>query len=283
MWLLLLCVHLVGLIGFNLFLRKSVGGKLDRYTMATLAQTGIAVPSMFILLAHPTEVSKFSASAWWLVAAAILLTIALQVTNSKALQYLEASVFSILYNLRLILTTVLGVLFLNEDIVGLRILGGIFILFAIFIVRQRSSKSIRFHGIVWGVTAAFVLSFLNLCEKELINHVGFINYFPIVSVLTALIMWTYLLISGRRVERRLLLRKDMLQLMTFRAMSAYGFSGALAAGALISVANYISGMNVIFMVLIGAVWLNERDYLKRKVVATVIAVFGLTLVFLSRV
>lgn len=35
------------------------------------------------------------------------------------------------------------------------------------------------------------------------------------------------------------------------------------------------------MVLLGAILLNERDYLRRKIIATGVAVFGLTLVLFS--
>jgi uncharacterized membrane protein len=73
----------------------------------------------------------------------------------------------------------------------------------------------------------------------------------------------------------------MLQLMSLRAASAYGFSGALAAGALVSVANYISGLSVFLLVLLGVILLNERDHLARKIIATIVAVIGLTLVLLS--
>ncbi|MGH7238698.1 MAG: hypothetical protein ACREHG_01395, partial [Candidatus Saccharimonadales bacterium] len=96
----------------------------------------------------------------------------------------------------------------------------------------------------------------------------------------ALLMWGYLL-RYRNFDFGLLIRPRMIQLMTLRAVSAYGFSGALAAGALVSVANYISGMSVILVVGLGALWLGETDYLKRKAVATVVAVLGLTVVLLS--
>jgi drug/metabolite transporter (DMT)-like permease len=281
MWLLLLCFHLVGLVGYNLLLRKSNLGRVDKFALATIAQTGIALPALVLLVIRPPQLGLFSAMDWIFIIATVVLTIALQVTNVKALQYLEASVFSVIYNIRIILTTLLGIFFLNEDVVWLRIAGGCFILLAIVIVRQKGSQLVRKKGIMWAIAAALALSFLNLFEKKLINHVGFINYFPIESVVSGVVMWMYLVSSKRSVGRNLLLQPRMLQLMTLRAVSAYGYSGALAAGALISVASYISGMSVIFVVLLGAIWLGERDYLRRKIMATVVAVAGLTLVLLS--
>ena len=281
MWLTLLCFHLIGLVGFNLNLRQSLLAKVDRLTLATIAQTGIAMPAVVLLAIRPPPFGAFTGLDYFYLASAMALTIGLQVTNVKALQYLEASVFSVLYNLRIILTTALGVLFLNEAIVGLRIAGGLLILFAIFIVKQQSSQEVRIKGIAWGLTAATALSFLNLSEKLLINSIGFLNYFPLTAVVCAVLMWSYIGLSKRSVEPAMLKQPKMLQLMTLRAMSAYGFSGALAAGALISVANYISGMSVIFMVVLGAILLGERDYLGRKIAATAVAIAGLTVVLFS--
>ena len=281
MWLALLGVHLVGLVGFNLILRKSVLNKVDKFTLATIMQTGIAIPALVLLIIFPPNFSIFTLWDYVLVVCAIVLVISLQVTNVKALQYLEASVFSIIYNLRIILTTVLGVLFLSESTDLLRILGGILILLAIITVKQRGSHLSNSKGIRWAIAAVLVLSFLNLIEKTLINSVGFINYFPLSIVLAAAIMWGYLILTKRDINRKILLQPKMIQLMVLRALSGYGFSLALAAGALISVANYISGMGVIFTVLLGAVWLKERDYLGRKILATIVAVLGLTMILLS--
>ena len=64
-------------------------------------------------------------------------------------------------------------------------------------------------------------------------------------------------------------------------MSAFGFTFALATGGLLSVSIYISGMGVIFMVALGAIFLGEDDYLTRKIIATVVAVIGLSSVLVS--
>jgi len=281
MWLVLLCIHLIGLVGFNLILRKSALGKIDKLTLATIMQTGIAIPAVVLIFLYPPNFSIFSLTDFILLGFTIVLGIGLQVANVKALQYLEASVFSIIYNLRIVLTTLLGILLLGETTDVLRILGGVFILLAIITVKQRGSKITISRGVMWAVAAAVILSLLNVSEKSLINTVGFLNYFPTAVLVAAVLMWAYILITKRVVDKKILLQPRMLQLMIFRALSGYGFSLALAAGALISVANYISGMSVILIVIIGAVWLGERDYLGRKILATVVAMVGITIILLS--
>lgn len=282
MWLVLLFIHAFALAGFNLSLRKSLINKVDPFTLATVMQTGIAIPLAIVFMFRPVSFSSYQSADYLILVILIFLTISLHISNVKALQYLETGVYSVIYNVRILIVTVLGVLFLNENVVWLRILGGILIFMAIVIVRQKGSRSVRIKGFEWGIIAAFVISFLNLTEKTLINHVGILNYFPIAMMAAAVIMWSYLLLVRKeKIDKDLLIQPQILRLMTLRAISAYGFPFALAAGALLSVANYISGLSIIIMVVLGALLLKERDYLLRKIIATGVAFFGLTIVLIS--
>jgi drug/metabolite transporter (DMT)-like permease len=281
MWLALLFVHVFGLAGFNLSLRKSLLGKTDPFTLATIMQTSIAIPAVFLMIYRPMTLGVYQPRYALGFVVELLLTVGLMVSNVKSLQYLEASVYPMLYNLRILITTVLGVLFLNESMVWLRIFGGLLILLSIFIVRQKGGWSLRSKGVAWGLTAAFVISFLNLNEKLMIANVGFFNYYPEAMVITAIIMWLYLLARDGRIDRSVILRPQTAQLMVLRAISGYAFIGAFVAGALLDVATYISAMSVIVMVVLGVLLLGEHDYLWRKAIATAVAVTGLTVVLLT--
>ncbi|HEX5456060.1 MAG TPA: DMT family transporter [Candidatus Saccharimonadales bacterium] len=281
LWLFLLFIHVLGLTGFNLVLRRSLLEKVDRFTLATIMQTGIAVPAILLMIAMPPRFSAYEPKYYVGFIVEVVLGIALQVTNTKALQYLEASVYPVIYNLRILITTLLGILFLNEDVVWSRIFGGVLIFLAIIIVRQRSSRTVRLKGVEWGLSAALIISFLNLNEKLMINGVGLLNYWPPASVIAALLMWAYLLTRKQRFNKSLLIDPRMIKLMSLRALSGYTFPLALASGALLSVASYISAMSVILMVVSGVILLGERNYLWRKIAATAVAVTGMTIVLLS--
>lgn len=255
--------------------------KVDKFTLATVMQAGIAIPAVVLIAIYPPQFEIFSRNTYLLLILAIIFTIGLQLTNVKALQYLEAGTYAVLYNLRIIFATALGILFLSEDFIWARIAGGGLIFAAILILRQKGSRSSNIRGFFWGVIAALILSFLNLFEKSLINDIGFINYLPLTAIVSFVLMWAYHVYSKRGFSAKIFTQPNMLKLMSLRALSAYGFSGALGAGALISVSNYVSGMSVIFTVLLGAWLLKERDYLKRKLIASTVAIIGLTLVALA--
>lgn len=281
MWLFFLSLHLIGFSGYNLVLRKSLLNNFDRWMLATVMQTAIAIPAFILLLvAHP-HISSYNVTNIGLLALIIPLTIALHITNVKSLQYLEASVYSVLYNLRILFTTVLGILFLNEKIIPLQIAGGMLIFLAILTVRQKGSRSLTRRGLEWGIAASVVISVLNLFEKELINRAGYIAYVVPAMLTSVVIMWAILFIRKTDISLKPFKNPQIQLLMVFRMISAYGFGLAFYYGGKLSVSTYVSSLGVILIVILGIVLLDEKDYLKQKIIATCMAVAGLTCILLA--
>jgi drug/metabolite transporter (DMT)-like permease len=281
MWLFFITLHLVGLVGYNLLLRKSMVAKADPWVMATVMQTAVALPALVLLVISPPKISVFTPSLLAILALAVVLTIMLHLCNVKALQTLEAGVYSILYNLRIIFVTILGVAFLGEQIIPLQILGGFFIFLAVVAVKQKGNKSANLRGIQWGVAAGVSVSLLSALEKHLLTQIGYSDYVISAYITSALIMWVVLVIRGGVKDLRRLPKSQTAQLMTFRTVSAHGFELAMVTGGLASVANYISSLGVIIIVLLGAWLLHERDYPGRKIAATLLALLGLTTILIS--
>ena len=111
MWLVYLGIHLFGFVGYNLLLRKSVLDNIDSFKLATIMQTGITIPLLISLFFVQPDFSTYDLGMFLMLLAVLVLTITLHVTNTMSFQFLEASVYSVLYNLRIIFTTILGVLF----------------------------------------------------------------------------------------------------------------------------------------------------------------------------
>lgn len=281
LWLLFVLIHLVGLVGYNLLLKKSLVAKVDGLTLATVMQTGIALPMVFLLIFIRPDVQAYDLGAAIQILVTTSLVIILHLTNVKALQYLEAGVYSILYNLRIIFTTILGIVFLNEEVVPLQILGGILIFLGVLTLNQKGSAALAARGLQWGIASSVIISFLNLFEKALINNVGYIAYAAPVMLLAAVFMWGLVLVQGKKIEFKYLRQPKTVQLMVFRAMSAYGFTLAFSTGAVISVATYISSLSVIIIVLLGIWLLNERDHIRQKMIAATLAVLGLTAILIA--
>ena len=215
-----------------------------------------------------------------MVGAAGLVT-ALHTTNVMALHYLEASVYSILFNLRILFTTVFGILFLNEAVIPLQILGGLCIFMAVLTLRKHDRKHLTIIGIEWGLVAALTISILNLSEKSLLNHVSYLSYAVPTMLLASVAMWAVLLIRGTRLPESYLFDRSTIALMSLRALSAHGALLALTFGATLSIYTYVSSLSVVLTVIFGILLLGEKQQLKQKMVATVVAFTGLTIILIA--
>lgn len=281
MWIIFLVFHLIGLVGYNLLLRKSIVNKADKWTLATIMQTGIALPLLVIAPFKFPPLDIFTPAIVLHMFITASLIVLLHLSNVKSLQYLEAGVYSVIYNLRIIFTTILGVLFLNEQLIPLQVVGGLLIFASVVAVKQKGRKDLTARGIQWGLFASVVISVLNLNEKQLISQFGFMGYAIPVMIFAAIMMWVILFARGQRIKPSVFIEPRMVSLMVLRTMSAFGFILAFSTGGLLSVSTYISSLGVVLIVILGAVLLGERDYLKRKIIAAAVAFAGLTCIFIA--
>ena len=280
-WLVLLAIHLIGLVGYSLLLRREAhAGKLHPWVLATLLHSAVSVPFIVIaLFVHP-DLSRFTPVSLVMVGIAVLLSALLQITIVKALQYLQAGSYAVLYSTRIVFATVFAVIFLSEIPSVWKIIGGLLILAAVFVLRQKSSKKVAKKGIAWGFAAAATASTLAVAEKWLINDVGVFTAGPVVVILAAIMMWTVVLVRRYPVAPKQIFNKQIVGLVAFRAAAACAWVFALAAGALVSVATYISSLSLVIVAVLGVFILKERDYLPRKIIAVALAVAGLSIILL---
>jgi drug/metabolite transporter (DMT)-like permease len=279
---LLLFAHIFASAGYNLILRSSLNKKIDPWFLATVMQTGVAIPIVFALFFYVPDLSTYNTATTIQILITILLVVLLHLSNVNALKYLEASVYSIIYNFRIVLTTIFGIVFLAEDIIFIQILGGLLIFLAIVTVRQKGSKSLTKKGIYWGILASLVISFIALSEKDLLSKINYLDYAIPTMIMSAVLMWIIQLTRKNTTDWELFKDKRIIQLMALRSISAFGFTLSFYLGALLSVATYLSSLSVIIIVVLGVVVLKEKDYLKQKIAATAIATLGLTLIFIAQ-
>ena len=278
-WITLLLLHLVGLVGYSLLLRKqAVAHHLHPWVLATLLQTGIMLPMIIAAPFLPIDLGRFTPASIALSCVAVVLGIVILFSITKALHYLEASTYSVIYNLRIVIATVLAALLLSEVPSVWHIVGAALIVAAIVTVRQRGSQRVTKTGIAWGLVAAVCISIMNVVEKQLIHDVGVLTGAPIITIAVGAIMWGVLLARRYKLPREYIFTKQIIGLMTLRSLSNWAFIFALATGALVSVATFVSAISVVLIIGLGALLLGERDYLRRKILAATLAGLGLVAV-----
>lgn len=281
-WILLIVAHLVGMVGYTLLLRKSALGKLDNTLVSALMQLGIFLPSLVFLVRGDVSFA-FSPHEWFFLILGSFMLAGLMITNTWALAHLDASLFTILYNLRLLMTTLLGFVILGELPTPLQLAGGFVILISIFMLNLHKAKRWRSKSILIGLFAMLWFSFHAVLEKYNIQQLDFESYFFTFALIGTILLWGLVVVKRINVKRQMTHIKDkkIFWLIVLRALSAYGYTYALLYGSL-AVTNYVSGMSVALIVLFGIYVLGETQDKRQKLRAVAVACVGLTLILLGR-
>lgn len=277
----LLVAHLIGIVGYTLLLRKSTLGGLNKLLMATLMMTGGFLPSTLFLIFGQVSFSH-SPTEWFFLSLGGFMLAGLTITNVWALSHLDASMFTILYNLRLLMTTILGFLILGELPTSLQIAGGVIILSSILMLNLHRDKRWKSNAILIGLFAMMWFSFHAVLEKYNLRQIDFPSYFFIFTLIGTILLW--LLVAYKRIDLKsqvvYIKDKKIYGLIVTRALSAYAYTYALLYGSL-AVTNYVSGMSVALIVLLGIYILGERKDVKQKLLAVGASCIGLTLILLG--
>ena len=278
---LLLTFHLIGLVGYGLLLRRQAANNtLHPWVLAAVLQAAtLVVPLIMALIVRP-DLSRFTPLSVVVAFVTAGLSILLYYAGVRALRYLEASTYAVVYGTRIIFATLLTLVILGEAPTAWELLGGLLILAAIVVLRQKGKKSVMKQGIVWATGAALAASALALCEKWLIHEVGLFNGALPIAAIGAVVMWLVVWIRKLPVPTKAMFTRQMVGLLVFRTTASWAWIFALAAGALVSTATYVSNLNVIIVAFLGVLLLGERDFLQRKIMAVALAAIGLSLLIL---
>lgn len=275
-------MHLVGLVGYTMFLRRSALTSIDKVLLAALMQTAVFAPTLIVVLAAGGVNLHLLAWQWATLALSGGLLVGIQLSGILALKYLEASVWTIIFNLRLVLTTFFGFVVLGELPTPLQLAGGLVIFCSIVALNLHRQQRYRTRPVIIGLLATLVFSIHATVEKFNIVHIGFLQYMLVSGGIATIALWVWVLRRKVKISHLAAnLDTQMAKLLVLRTLSAWGYVLALKYGSL-AVTNYVSGMSVPLIVLSGAIFLRERDNLRDKITATLIAVAGLTLILLGR-
>jgi len=280
MWIALLLVHLFSNTGYNALLRHAASDrKMDSLLLAAVMSTAIAVPAMAGVIICGVDFSRFDPRTAWGFAGDVVATLLFHVLNAKSLEHTEASIFTLLYNLRIGITSLFGIMLLGEPVYALRLAGGGLVFLAGFLIigKVRGNKT----GVLLSVATAVLISIVTLLEKWMIEAVGYVDFVFPSTIIIAALLWAIILIRKIPIDRSMLTSRSVIALLPLRCASAYGFTLALSFGALLSVSTYVSSLACITTSVAGILFLKERDLLKNKIIAGMVALVGITFIYFA--
>ena len=226
-------------------------------------------------LIRGSNFSLFTGNVYILFLAAALWGVC-QVFLFKALQSVEASELTIVSGLRVIITIVASIIFLNQVFTGWNAVGTVLILASTVLV-VNLGKSFKFNKGLWYTLAmaffgglAIVADSANVQQYDVLAYSTYSNFLSGLFILAlypkALQQWKHF------VQPRFLVK--MLPLAVFSASQGVLYLLALAYGGNTAQVGTIRQASVIVTVLLAITFLNERSNLDRKLIAAALVTAG---------
>lgn len=283
---MLLVVHVFAVSAYTLYVRKVAVEGVNKFQLGAISQTGFLLVTYVVIVAGRVEADfSLTLSELALIMLSALFIVSLNIFRTHALRHVEASVFPIVFNLRLLLLTVLGLVFLGESPPALQTIGGL-IIFGSILEISLNRKNAHIHkGMEWGVYMAALFSFHAVLEKYNIDRNGLGTYMFWVGTIATPIAWLVLYASRRRQPLepfRRYVQPQMLGAILFPIVSGWTYVASLSHFQ-VAVVNYISGLSVVVSVITGVFFLGERQHLCQKGAAAVLAVVGLTFILIGNI
>lgn len=217
----------------------------------------------------------------WLVALICILFFGIgTVVYAKALQYVEASVFSVLFATQAIWIMILGILLFNENITVLQIIGTALIFASVLLLIKNITALALDKGTFYGLLAGLLYGIAITCTAYVGRHMDTLTWAAlsfygsaIVSLMVrpSAIYKMKPMLTGKVLSRLLLLG-------VFYAIGSVAMLFAYKYGTL-TLVSPLRQTGIIVTVLLALLFLKaERNRVARKIIAATICFIGVVLI-----
>jgi drug/metabolite transporter (DMT)-like permease len=193
-----------------------------------------------------------------------------------SLKHTEASIFTILFSARGFVTGVVSMLFLSEIFSSQMLIGGLLIFAGVYLVSGIKRGVKLDKGMVFALIAAFCYGIANANDKYLLQSINLSTYLPISFLLPAL--FTAAAFPNKLKEIPALFQQSSLKNILFYcvlySLSAIGFFSAILRAPSVTQVSMVGLTTTVTVVIFAALFLGERDNLKKKVAAAILSIIG---------
>lgn len=193
-----------------------------------------------------------------------------------AQKHVEAGVTSVVSNIYTPITIVLATVFLNEALTGIQILGTVILFIGMLMVskKHRTGKFTFDKYFIMMLLSGIFLGVLITAERYLQKTTGF-------ATGTILSWWSVTLFLGIMTlftkNKHTYSKKDLAITGILRFLQNLSWVSLVYIVGNLSFVSAVTTFKVILVFLAGALFLNEREDLLRKILGSIIAVGGLLL------
>ncbi len=279
-WLTFALISLLSFVVYDVAGRYLATKSEDPRAFAAIINLCIALMSPAIFLVDQTPPTQMSGGLIVLTVIGLSLWALMGRFEYFAKKHVEASVFAITVKVAPVMTFILGVIFLKESFTPAKLLGIILIIFAntLLYLGQKKGAVISVEGSKYMTILISILSVAWIFDAINVKNWG-VGTFTILSYLAPFILSAFFPPLRWAVIKRELILTPWWQFFVLGLFSLIGYACLLKAYTLgeASSVTPIATSTTPFVVLSGVILLGERDFLGRKLIASVMTIFAIYL------
>lgn len=251
------------------------GDKSDPYSYAVVFHLLMGLVAFAFGLVGGTDFSLFQGNIWMLFLAAALWGTC-QVFLFKALKLAEASEVTVVSGVRIIVTILASVIFLNEVFTGWNVLGTVLILISTVLIANRKGGLKFDKGFFYTLAMAFFGGLAIVADSANVQQYEVLAYSTLSNVLAGLFILAIYPKTFKQwktfANPSFLLK--MLPVAVFSVSQGMLYLLAFTYGENTAEIGTIRQASVIVTVLFAVLFLGERDNLWKKCIAAILVTIG---------
>jgi len=253
--------------------RETDAGQIDFAFRVMFVCTVLSL--ILALFQRPQLHDDLGRVAWLALACGLFGAVALA-TGYIAQRRVEAGTFALVGNIYTPVTIVLASVFLNERLTPLQVVGTLLLLISVVMVsRKHRLTRWRFDKyFVLVVISGLALGAVLTAERSLIKDNGLTAGTWISWSAQSLFLAAAALVSRQKSQHDL---RDTAVTSSLRFLQQLSWVVLVTVVANLSLVSAVTTFKIVLVFVAAAVWLHEREDLRRKIIGSLIAVVGLLL------
>jgi drug/metabolite transporter (DMT)-like permease len=216
---------------------------------------------------------------WGLLLLSIILYTVFEGTHFYGRKYVDASTASILFRLNTVISVLASFIILKEPVTLNKILATVLIVFGTYLVTVKNLSLKMNKGVIYIFIATLALGLVRPVDKTAAIYFSPPLYtFLIYAGPTFLMPLFPRIIKFQELKQEIMLGRWLIPLLGLINIFEYYFMLKAYALADASLVVPIVSLSTVFTVIVGIIFLGERDNVVKKIIAGILAFIGLLLI-----
>lgn len=258
--------------------KQTINRKADPFLISTFYQLAAVIFYIPIIFSEQIKIPN-SIEPWLLFTLNMVLYTLFTLANFQMNKHMDISLSSILGQSKTLLMFIGALILFQEPVTVNKVVGVLLIIvgnIVLFLNKKLDTSGLTKKGVLYLAITIIALTITAFIDAKLVQEFSIYFYGMISYLIPGLLTIPFLLRNLKGNEIKVGLKKFLNPILLMGVIAPLGYSALLEAYKLApkSVVYPIGNISTLVLVLLGVIFLKEREKLQRKIIAAVIVVIG---------